>query len=229
MTVLRHVWPLIVTRTGARTRPKTAGTSTGTTTNVPDPFRSRIASKRASGMPRAYKPDRRPPPARYCPSGMQTASALDILVVDDDAPLRDMLTRSFEREGHRVTAVADGARGARTGRPSSDFDVVLLDVALGAGPGRPRRRPRAARAPQRRADHHAHRARQRGRRRPGPRGRRRRLRHQAVRPGRAAQPHPRRAAPRARAASSRASSRSARSRSTSARARSTVDGAPGAR
>jgi CheY-like chemotaxis protein len=39
---------------------------------------------------------------------MQSASALDILVVDDDAPLRDMLTRSFEREGHRVTAVPDG-------------------------------------------------------------------------------------------------------------------------
>ena len=39
---------------------------------------------------------------------MQAASALDILVVDDDAPLRDMLTRSFEREGHRITAVADG-------------------------------------------------------------------------------------------------------------------------
>ena len=39
---------------------------------------------------------------------MQTVSALEILLVDDDQPLRDMLTRSFEREGHRVTAVADG-------------------------------------------------------------------------------------------------------------------------
>ena len=77
---------------------------------------------------------------------MQTASALDILVVDDDEPLREMLTRSFEREGHRVTAVADGAGGARAAPPSSDFDVVLLDVALGAGPDRLRRRPHAARA-----------------------------------------------------------------------------------
>ena len=44
-----------------------------------------------------------------------------------------MLTRSFEREGHRVTAVADGhaALDAAANRP---FDVVLLDVALGAGP-----------------------------------------------------------------------------------------------
>jgi DNA-binding response OmpR family regulator len=64
---------------------------------------------------------------------MQTASTLDILLVDDDQPLRDMLTRSFEREGHRVTAVADGeaALSAAEERP---FDIVLLDVALGAGP-----------------------------------------------------------------------------------------------
>ena len=33
---------------------------------------------------------------------------MDILLVDDDRPLREMLTRSFEREGHRVTAVGDG-------------------------------------------------------------------------------------------------------------------------
>jgi DNA-binding response OmpR family regulator len=64
---------------------------------------------------------------------VQTASALEILLVDDDQPLRDMLTRSFEREGHRVTAVADGdaALRAAADRP---FDIVLLDVALGAGP-----------------------------------------------------------------------------------------------
>jgi DNA-binding response OmpR family regulator len=64
---------------------------------------------------------------------VRTATALDILLVDDDKPLRDMLSRSFEREGHRVTAVADGdsALKAAADRP---FDVVLLDVALGEGP-----------------------------------------------------------------------------------------------
>jgi DNA-binding response OmpR family regulator len=64
---------------------------------------------------------------------VQTASALDILLVDDDRPLLDMLTRSFEREGHHVTAVADGesALAAAAERP---YDIVLLDVALGAGP-----------------------------------------------------------------------------------------------
>jgi DNA-binding response OmpR family regulator len=66
-------------------------------------------------------------------AAVQTASTLDILLVDDDRPLREMLTRSFEREGHRVTAVADGqaALDAAADRP---YDVVLLDVALGAGP-----------------------------------------------------------------------------------------------
>jgi DNA-binding response OmpR family regulator len=64
---------------------------------------------------------------------VQAATALDILLVDDDRPLRDMLSRSFEREGHHVTAVADGqsALDVAAARP---FDIVLLDVALGSGP-----------------------------------------------------------------------------------------------
>jgi DNA-binding response OmpR family regulator len=64
---------------------------------------------------------------------MLTATALDILLVDDDDPLREMLTRSFEREGHRVTAVADG-EAALEAAAAHPFDIVLLDVALGAGP-----------------------------------------------------------------------------------------------
>jgi DNA-binding response OmpR family regulator len=60
-------------------------------------------------------------------------SALDILVVDDDEPLRDMLVRSFEREGHRVCAVPDG-HAALEEAAGTQFDVVLLDVALGPGP-----------------------------------------------------------------------------------------------
>ncbi|HEX8102273.1 MAG TPA: response regulator transcription factor [Solirubrobacteraceae bacterium] len=64
---------------------------------------------------------------------MQPGSALDILVVDDDQPLREMLSRSFEREGHRVTAVADG-HAALLAAAERPYDVVLLDVALGPGP-----------------------------------------------------------------------------------------------
>jgi two-component system, OmpR family, response regulator RegX3 len=61
------------------------------------------------------------------------ASALDILVVEDEPRLRDVLVRRFTLEGHRVSAVADGASAIE--RASFDhFDIVLLDVALGPGP-----------------------------------------------------------------------------------------------
>jgi DNA-binding response OmpR family regulator len=61
------------------------------------------------------------------------AESLDILVVDDESELREQIRRLFERDGHRVMAVADGR--AAIDRASTDhFDVVLLDVALGAGP-----------------------------------------------------------------------------------------------
>jgi DNA-binding response OmpR family regulator len=58
---------------------------------------------------------------------------MNILVVDDEEPLRETLTRSFFKEGHTVRAVAGGAEAIE--RASSEqFDVILLDVALGAGP-----------------------------------------------------------------------------------------------
>src|SRR5258708_20081184 len=73
-------------------------------------------------------------PAGPPPPGSRTADpSLSILVVDDESDLREMLTRSFSREGHRVMAVADGR--AAIDRASTDhFDIVLLDVALGPGP-----------------------------------------------------------------------------------------------
>jgi DNA-binding response OmpR family regulator len=61
------------------------------------------------------------------------AAALKILVVDDEADLRELLTRSFSREGHEVVAVTDGQEAlAQAG--GDGFDIVLLDVALGPGP-----------------------------------------------------------------------------------------------
>ena len=64
---------------------------------------------------------------------IQTPAALRILVVDDEAALRETLTRSFSKEGHVVLAVADGLEAIE--RASSErFDVILLDVALGPGP-----------------------------------------------------------------------------------------------
>jgi DNA-binding response OmpR family regulator len=63
----------------------------------------------------------------------QASPSLSILVVDDESSLRETLTHSFSREGHRVQAVADGNAAIELAS-NDNFDVVLLDVALGAGP-----------------------------------------------------------------------------------------------
>jgi DNA-binding response OmpR family regulator len=79
-------------------------------------------------------PDHRPSAAPPAPPGARSGDAsLSILVVDDESDLREMLTRSFSREGHRVMAVADG-REAVDRASSEHFDIILLDVALGPGP-----------------------------------------------------------------------------------------------
>jgi DNA-binding response OmpR family regulator len=67
------------------------------------------------------------------PAADENSASLSILVVDDESDLRDMLTRSFSREGHQVTAVA-GGREAIDRASDEHFDIVLLDIALGPGP-----------------------------------------------------------------------------------------------
>jgi len=52
-----------------------------------------------------------------------------ILVVDDDARIRQMLARYFEDEGYRVTTVGDGA-AMRAQIAANTFDIVLLDLVL---------------------------------------------------------------------------------------------------
>src|SRR3954451_11224886 len=64
---------------------------------------------------------------------MVERGSLDILLVDDDDALRDMLARSFTREGHSITPVASGGEALDRAEGGS-FDIVLLDVALGPGP-----------------------------------------------------------------------------------------------
>src|SRR4051794_28974448 len=71
--------------------------------------------------------------ARGASVGRVSGEPLDILVVDDESELREQIRRLFERDGHRVMAVADG-RAAIDRATTDRFDVVLLDVALGAGP-----------------------------------------------------------------------------------------------
>lgn len=57
-----------------------------------------------------------------------------ILVVDDDVALRDLLDRTFRRDGHHVVAVAsaEAARDVLSGRGT---DVVVLDLDLPDGSG----------------------------------------------------------------------------------------------
>jgi two-component system phosphate regulon response regulator OmpR len=55
-----------------------------------------------------------------------------LLVVDDDARVRQMLTRYFEGEGYRVTTAGDGTVMRRT-LAIERIDVILLDVVLPGG------------------------------------------------------------------------------------------------
>ncbi|POR47127.1 response regulator [Bosea psychrotolerans] len=55
-----------------------------------------------------------------------------ILVVDDDARIRQMLIRYFEDEGYRVTAVADG-QAMRECLDKAAVDIILLDLVLPGG------------------------------------------------------------------------------------------------
>lgn len=56
-------------------------------------------------------------------------SANHILVVDDDAEIRDLLKRFLAKAGFRVSAVGDGGR-MRAAMNETKFDLVVLDVML---------------------------------------------------------------------------------------------------
>lgn len=61
-----------------------------------------------------------------------TLRSAHILAVDDDPRIRQMLTRYFEEEGYRISAVADG-RGMRDALQRHAIDIVLLDLVLAGG------------------------------------------------------------------------------------------------
>lgn len=52
-----------------------------------------------------------------------------ILIVDDEANIRDALIRWFEMSGFNVTAAADGAEAVSLCE-SSSFDVITLDLEM---------------------------------------------------------------------------------------------------
>jgi two-component system phosphate regulon response regulator OmpR len=60
---------------------------------------------------------------------VEEATQVHILVVDDDARIRQMLARYFEDEGFQVSAVADG-RAMRAQLEHKPVDLILLDLVL---------------------------------------------------------------------------------------------------
>jgi two-component system OmpR family response regulator len=52
-----------------------------------------------------------------------------ILVVDDDAQIRSLLSEYFEKNGYRVSAVGDG-RAMRAALKGAQPDIVILDLML---------------------------------------------------------------------------------------------------
>jgi len=64
------------------------------------------------------------------PTGTTAAPASGrILIIDDEAEIRESLQTLLELEGYVVTTAANGAKGlARVGE--QPFDLVLLDKAL---------------------------------------------------------------------------------------------------
>ena len=69
-----------------------------------------------------------------------------ILVVDDDAPIRFMLTRLLTSEGYEVVA-AGAAADAEAALEGSTFDLVISDVVMPGGSGIELRVAIAARQP----------------------------------------------------------------------------------
>jgi CheY-like chemotaxis protein len=53
-----------------------------------------------------------------------------ILVVDDDADLREALVAGLEREGHQVIAATDGERALQLLRWGIVPDVIMLDLMM---------------------------------------------------------------------------------------------------
>lgn len=55
---------------------------------------------------------------------------MKLLLVDDDAFLRDMYATKFTESGHEVDAVDSTAAALRKLESSNDFDVILLDMIM---------------------------------------------------------------------------------------------------
>jgi two-component system, OmpR family, response regulator len=83
----------------------------------------------------ASAPVKRHPPGRIaftCISpidSIMTKSRSHVLLVDDEASIREPLARYLERQGHRVTEAAN-AKAAREALAGYDIDILLLDIMM---------------------------------------------------------------------------------------------------
>ena len=78
-------------------------------------------------------PDSRSRPARSTVAG-ESRRALQLLVVDDDATQRALITAAAKQAGHEVTLAAS-CREALDLLRDRPFDCVMLDLLLGDGEG----------------------------------------------------------------------------------------------
>jgi CheY-like chemotaxis protein len=60
---------------------------------------------------------------------MSTTPIATIMVVDDNEPSRDALSRRLQRRGYRILAAADGLQAVATGRTALP-DLILMDLGL---------------------------------------------------------------------------------------------------
>ena len=74
------------------------------------------------------------PAGNYTVSTTMRSARAKILLVEDNAANRDMLTRRLERHGFEVRSAIDGASGVALAAAEMP-DLILMDVALGAMDG----------------------------------------------------------------------------------------------
>src|SRR6266508_1548195 len=63
------------------------------------------------------------------PVARRGAMPVNVLVVQDEAPIASFIKRGLEAEGFVVRTASDGAEGLRLMR-SSQFDLIILDLLL---------------------------------------------------------------------------------------------------
>lgn len=61
---------------------------------------------------------------------VDTMTQANILLVEDEAPLRGLLLRYLERKGYSVTACGDGSTALEALAGEGAFDVAIVDLTL---------------------------------------------------------------------------------------------------